>query len=762
IAFGEPERAAKVVEMPVRRMTRGKWLSVAAAGAMVLLFGRYGYEQFAPAPGGSRATVQAADGNVYRVQNAALQTVKPGTALEEGEVLRTAAGSRAVVKLMDGSVVEVGERAEFRVSAARRDLTVHLNRGAVIVQAAKRRQGHLYVATGDTRVAVTGTVFSVNRGSKGTRVSVVEGEVIVEFEHSDKVLHSGDQLATHRSVAAVPIDQEIAWSRNAPEHLKMLKDMATIKESVEKVRMPGVRFVSPLLDQVPANAVVFLSVPNLRDSFEDAQRLMTTELRRAGAASNPKVNEFVDRMAKLTEYMGEEFVVAMVAAGSHQEMVGIADVHRPGLKEFLEKEGKAFGGDAALQIVEGDQPMPSIGPHGMAVVIRGQRVAFGSNPALVESALAGNTGFASTPFGQRISQAFREGTGILFGVDLQSMIRGETKESERAMLSRAGADGVRYLVVEQETFNNKTQHSAVLNFDGPRQGLASWLAAPGPMGGLSYVSSRAQLATSVITKDPRLMIEELIAIIEAGGSNNRSELEQMQQALGVSFREDIAAALGSEVTFAIDGPLLPTPSWKLILEVNQPDRLQQAIAKMVASANAEMRRAGETGRDLKLESETSSQGIPMHRLTSAAGSAFSAYYTYRDGYMIAAPTKELVASAIRNRDAGMRLDTSGVFRRLLPTDQNANFSAIVYQNAEESLKLLSKVVPEDQGARDMVEKIGPTLIAAYALEDRIQVTTYGSSMDLLMQTAFAPMLHGQYHTAAAKKDRTAKTLRAYR
>ena len=64
-------------------------------------------------------------------------------------------------------------------------------------------------------MAVTGTVFSVNRGAKGTRVSVVEGEVIVEQGHNDKVLHAGDQVSTHRSMEGVPIKDEIAWSRNA-------------------------------------------------------------------------------------------------------------------------------------------------------------------------------------------------------------------------------------------------------------------------------------------------------------------------------------------------------------------------------------------------------------------------------------------------------------------------------------------------------------------------------------------------------------------
>jgi hypothetical protein len=289
------------------------------------------------------------------------------------------------------------------------------------------------------------------------------------------------------------------------------------------------------------------------------------------------------------------------------------------------------------------------------------------------------------------------------------------------------------------------------------------------MGGLSYVSNRAQFAASIITKDPRQMIEELFALAAAQGPSGVAELERMQQLAGVDFRRDIAGSLGSEGTFAIDGPLLPIPSWKVILEVNQPQQLQQAIVKMVAAANAEMQRTGHSDHSLKLEQETSNQGLTLHHLSVSSGVGMEMYYTYRDGYLIGAPTKDLITTSLQNRDAGMRLDTSGTFRRLLPTDQNANFSAMVYQNAQESLKILSSAIPADQeAARELADKIGPTLIAAYASEDRIQVTTYGSSMDLLMQTAFAPMLHGNYSgstsktRAELKKLGTAKMAAAYR
>ena len=573
-------------------MTRTKWMAIAASATVALIAGRWGYEQFAPAPEGSRATVQMADGGVYRLYNGMLQPVSAGTELGAREVLRTAAGSRAIVKLLDGSIVEVGERAEFSVTAQRRDTTVHLSQGPIIVQAAKRRTGHLYVASGDSRVAVTGTVFSVNRGAKGTRVSVVEGEVVVEYRHRDNVLHAGDQLATHRSMETVAIQDEIAWSRNASEHLKTLQAMASIKESLEKVRMPGIRYNSRLMDFVPANAVMVLSVPNMREALADAQTLFTNEVRRSGAQfADEKAVQFVERIAKISEYIGEEFIIAGVRSGNDMTAVAIADVHRPGLAQFLEEE-KVKSGEAKVQIAEGATPVRSRQKEELLVAIRDNRIVIGVDEALVNQAFSGGSGFAATAFGQRIGEAFRNGTGILFGVDLQSVIRGEAKQpSEQAVVSKLGADGLRYLIAEQKTFNDKTQHTAVLSFDGERHGLASWLGAPGPMGGLGFVSSNAQFAASVITKNPQEMIEELFALAATKGPDGLAKLEEIQRTTGVNIKQDIAAALGSELTVALDGPMLPVPSWKMILEVNQADRLQQSIEKIVVAMNTELAQA---------------------------------------------------------------------------------------------------------------------------------------------------------------------------
>ena len=152
-------------------------------------------------PSGPRATVATLDGTLYH-DTAALPV---GAPIAEQESVRTARGSGAVIRLRDGSLVEMRERTQLALSERRDGLTIRLASGSVIVQAAKQRSRHLYVATDDCLVSVTGTIFSVNHGLKGSRVAVVEGEVRVEQGQSLKVLHPGDQTVTSARLTPVSL-----------------------------------------------------------------------------------------------------------------------------------------------------------------------------------------------------------------------------------------------------------------------------------------------------------------------------------------------------------------------------------------------------------------------------------------------------------------------------------------------------------------------------------------------------------------------------
>ena len=87
-----------------------------------------------------RAAVQTVDGSLYAWIGAEMRLIPAGYEIRNGDEIRTAKGSTAVVRLLDGSLVEMGERSDLSVSRAWKGTTIHLDGGQVIVQAAKQRR----------------------------------------------------------------------------------------------------------------------------------------------------------------------------------------------------------------------------------------------------------------------------------------------------------------------------------------------------------------------------------------------------------------------------------------------------------------------------------------------------------------------------------------------------------------------------------------------------------------------------------------------
>src|SRR6185437_4375169 len=230
------------------------------------------------APSGYRASLESVQGTLYRVDASGEHRANPGDQFTEGETVRTASGSHAMLRLRDGSLVEMNGRSELFVNVGWRNTTVNLGRGAVIVQAAHRSRGHLYVQTSDARVAVTGTIFSVNSGIKGSRVSVIEGTVNVAQAGGDAVLHAGDQVTTNASMGAVPVRDEIAWSENFDKYLALLAEFSKLQKNIEGIKLPDLRYESRLLQFVPDGSVVYAGIPNYGEALAQANQLFQQQL----------------------------------------------------------------------------------------------------------------------------------------------------------------------------------------------------------------------------------------------------------------------------------------------------------------------------------------------------------------------------------------------------------------------------------------------------------------------------------------------------
>ena len=254
-----------------------------------------------------------------------------------------------------------------------------------------------------------------------------------------------------------------------------------------------------------------------------------------------------------------------------------------------------------------------------------------------------------TDFGKRIANVYSQGAETLVAANLGEILAAtHSQPAESAALRNSGFDDLKYLIATRGELSNQTDNRITLEFSGPRHGIASWLAAPSPMGSLDYVSANAGAAVSFVVKQPALMLDDLFNIFGASDPNFNQGLARANAELGLDIRNDLVSALGGEVTIALDGPVLPTPSWKAILEVNNSGGLQLAIEKLVQSYNLEAAKSNRPGVTLN-QAQDGGRTFYTIQLQSA-GLSTEYDYTFADGYMILAP----FSSAAPHRPADTR------------------------------------------------------------------------------------------------------------
>ena len=408
-----PQTARRVAH-PVRWAAAA--VVVAAAGLSVWI----AVDQFGTRTG--HAIVQTVNGTLYEVSAAGIRPLAAGQDLPDGIELRTAKDSDAMLQLRDGSIVELRERSGLSTTQTASDLTIHLVRGSVIVQAARRRTGHLFVATADCRVAVTGTVFSVSAGVKGSRVSVVQGEVHISQDNQDKVLHAGEQAVTSASLDPVSVKDDISWSRNRD---RLIEQLNALRTSLQQIQMPALRYSSNLVKRLPANTALYVAIPNLGQYLGEAQAVFRQQL-----AQSPELSALwgsrarnaepvLEKLRAASEYLGDEVAIVILAnAGSPddagQAPVFLAEVKRDGFPEFLKKEAP-----------------------GLTIETRPGLVAFGPAPGAVKAlaaALDAPSTFSSTPFYARIAESYQDGAGILISADLSHIDAPAARRVRHAVL----------------------------------------------------------------------------------------------------------------------------------------------------------------------------------------------------------------------------------------------------------------------------------------------------------------------------------------
>ena len=733
------------------------WALVSAFALLLCSF--FLYKVYWQIPPGVRAEVESIDGSAYRISNVGDRQLSPGDELIEGEHLRTSGGAHAVLRLSDGSTIEVNERSVLAVGARGHNMTLSLDNGAVIVQAVKRDSGHLYVKTPDCRVAVTGTVFSVSSGIKGSRVGVLQGSVQMMHAGVDTVMHAGDHLTTYDNVNPASdnqqIAQQISWSHDRDKYLTVLAQLATLQHRLEAIPSPQLRYTSDLLERVPADTLLYVSIPNLGDYLSEANKVFQDQLKQSPALqqwwdhghdrNTAELDLLVDKLHQMSQYLGNEVVVVGVNQPNNPGFAIIADVQKSGLDDFL-KTQMPFSGPTSGFVVFDETSLNAAPasskeqPGGYAVVRQHEAVFSNSIATLkqIDAQLnAGASGFAAGAFGQQISAAYTRGAGVILAADLHQMmvnrpnllhaehrnkvVMGNGRMEGVVAIENSGIEGVQYLIAEHREANGVPENHLNLQFSGTRQRVASWLAAPAPIGSLDFVTSNAAIVAAVLSKDPKTIADDIIAMTMSDDAQKK-DLEETEAKLQINFRDDIATNLGGDFLVSLDGPVLPTPSWKAVIEVHNAEKLESTLERLTQAINSQMQ--GKGSHAIAIESsEVGSQRF--YSLKEQTSGRIVAQYTFADGYLIVAPDRALLMQALTTHQSGDSLARSTSFKALLPKDENENYSAIAYQNLGPVLTpLLSQVSGETANAvRQLAADARPTAICAWGRDSRIEAAS---------------------------------------
>lgn len=725
------------------------WALAPAVVILVSVF--FVYKAYWQVPPGVRAEVQSIDGSAYGISEAGDHQLSPGDKLTEGEHLRTSGGAHAVLRLSDGSTIEVKERSVLGVGARGHNMTISLDDGAVIVQAAKRDSGHLYVKTPDCSVAVTGTVFSVDSGIKGSRVAVLQGAVQVMHAGVDTTMHAGQQLATNDNLTPTPVEKQISWSQDRGKYLPMLAQVSALQKQLEAIPSPQLRYSSDLLQRVPADTLLYVSIPNLGDYMSEANKVFQDQLKQSpalqewwdhGHAHNTaEMDALIDKLHQMSQYLGDEVVVVGVKQGKDPGFAIIADVQKSGLDEFLKQQFPISASNSGLVLLDEKSleatAVSSPTQHGGYAMIGQHQAIFSNSIATLKQVNtqlnAGPSGFATGDFGKQIAAAYSRGAGVFLAADLHQMIASKENllrtGNASNVIQKSGMDDVQYLIAEHREVNGLPENHLNLQFSGTRQRVASWLAAPAPIGSLDFVTPNAAVAVAVLSKDPKTIADDIIAMAASDQAQQKNLIET-EAKLHINFRDDVAADLGGDFLLSLDGPVLPTPSWKAVIEVNNPEQLENTLEQLAKAVNQLDQQQGQRRdqekkpHNIAIESSNvdAQRFYALRELTSGRTIA---EYTFADGYMIVAADRPILVEALKAHATGQSLARSAAFKALLPKDENENYSAVAYQNLSPVLTPMLSQFSGDSAAaiRKIAADARPTAICAWGRDSRIEAAS---------------------------------------
>jgi len=543
---------------------------------------------------------------------------------------------------------------------------------------------------------------------------------------------------------AAPADQtpEMPWTRDLKKYPGLAADLEVLVDRLQNnLQYPAPRAESHLLPLLPESSMIYMAFPNYGDVTHQALTIFRQTLEEKPvlrdwwqhgelASGGPKVVDALEKVYQLSQYLGDELVVSGGKENADVSGLVIAEVRKPGLKNLLQQmvnelAGKSKPGVRILdpqELATAEDKRPA---WELVVLVRPDFVAAALDVASLRRLNArldrGSREFVSAAFGQRIAQAYGGGVSVVGAVDLHRIL-GQIPtggEQGRLALQRSGFADVKYLVWEHRSVGGQGISQAELSFTGPRHGVAAWLAAPGPLGSLDFVSPKAILAGTVVLTSPAQIFDDVKELTGASGAGAFATLGQSEQALKLSLKEDLLKHLGGEMTVELDEITPPDAVWKAMLQVNDPDHVQQTLSTLLAMTPftaGQFDDGGITYHTIRIPSEQKIMELG---------------YAFVDGYLIIASSKETALEAVQLHRSGESLGKSRKLLEAVPPGRSPSASALLYQDPGAMTAVrLGQLSPEMAGPLARWTRGGtPTVMWVYGEETAIRGASTNAAIE---------------------------------
>jgi len=454
------------------------------------------------------------------------------------------------------------------------------------------------------------------------------------------------------------------------------------------------------------------------------------------AKNGSQLEDAIEKFSALSEYLGDEIVVSGETAPSHSTLFIVAPIRKPGLRDFLLKMLKDFpqGSKSDVRILDVQQLANArIGPkaNGLVILVRPDFVIAGTDTEAVSKINdfleTKRAELGSTPFGQRIEKSYAGGTTSMAAADLHKILTQlpSTNPATQKTLDKSGISDVKYFVWDHKRVAGQSLSQTELSFLGPRRGIASWLASPAPFDSLDFISPKSAFVLALQLKNLGDIFDDIKDLSASSNSPAFAMLTPMEQAMHISFKDDVFGQLQGEVALELQNFELqqmdgPQPVWSVVLRVVDSDRLQKALDRLIRTMPLQPQQFDQDGvhyQSLVVPSRPKPKTI---------------VYAFADGYLIVASSRETIANAIRVRKSGDSLAKSSALASSVPLGYSPESSLLLYQNAPAFTNLrLQQLSPDLANAISRVPSdTPPVTFRAYAEDNAIRGVSASAGVDV--------------------------------